>query len=256
MASGTDHGTSFVLVADGARRTTQSSPSSRDTEITMRSLLGTRAARLTVHRSAALARSPAPRPPATAETCPPTHQRLLQHPRVRPQARRTERRHQLRLHRHQRQLVLALRRRHLDRRLRPRHRPPRPARRGLGLRERLDHRPAQAFANDVTRSAAHRRHGQRQPSKSDQDPAEWIAVRLACTAARYVRAWVQVKYYYDLSVDSAEKSALIATQLAARSADAVPSRAIRPARRSATADAAEPPRVPPSFRTVRGDGGG
>ena len=24
----------------------------------------------------------------------------------------------------------------------------------------------------------------------------------------YVRAWVQVKHYYDLSVDSAEKSAL------------------------------------------------
>lgn len=24
----------------------------------------------------------------------------------------------------------------------------------------------------------------------------------------YVRAWVQVKYYYDLSVDSAEKTAL------------------------------------------------
>jgi uncharacterized protein DUF1524 len=44
-------------------------------------------------------------------------------------------------------------------------------------------------------------------AKSDQDPAEWMPSRTAyrCT---YVRAWVQVKYYYDLSVDSAEKSAL------------------------------------------------
>jgi hypothetical protein len=41
----------------------------------------------------------------------------------------------------------------------------------------------------------------------DQDPAEWMPSRTAyrCT---YVRAWVQVKYYYDLSVDSAEKSPL------------------------------------------------
>ena len=44
-------------------------------------------------------------------------------------------------------------------------------------------------------------------SKGDQDPATWVPSRTAyvCT---YVRAWVQVKYYYDLSVDSAEKSAL------------------------------------------------
>lgn len=44
-------------------------------------------------------------------------------------------------------------------------------------------------------------------SKSDQDPAEWMpsVTSYRCT---YVRAWVQVKYYYGLSVDSAEKSAL------------------------------------------------
>lgn len=43
--------------------------------------------------------------------------------------------------------------------------------------------------------------------KGDQDPAEWLPEREAyhCT---YVRAWVQVKYYYDLSVDSLEKAAL------------------------------------------------
>jgi hypothetical protein len=46
-------------------------------------------------------------------------------------------------------------------------------------------------------------------SKGDRDPAEWQPPRAAfrCT---YARAWVQVKWYYGLSVDSAEKSALTA----------------------------------------------
>ena len=39
------------------------------------------------------------------------------------------------------------------------------------------------------------------------DPAEWMPP-LASYKCTYVRAWVQVKYYYGLSVDSAEKSAL------------------------------------------------
>ncbi|HEU5025676.1 MAG TPA: HNH endonuclease family protein [Spirillospora sp.] len=44
-------------------------------------------------------------------------------------------------------------------------------------------------------------------AKGDKDPAEWQPSRTAfrCT---YARAWVQVKWYYDLTVDSAEKSAL------------------------------------------------
>jgi hypothetical protein len=44
-------------------------------------------------------------------------------------------------------------------------------------------------------------------SKGDQDPATWQPSRSAfrCT---YARAWIQVKWYYSLSVDSAEKSAL------------------------------------------------
>lgn len=44
-------------------------------------------------------------------------------------------------------------------------------------------------------------------SKSDQDPAQWQPSRSSfrCT---YARAWIQVKWYYSLSVDSAEKSAL------------------------------------------------
>lgn len=44
-------------------------------------------------------------------------------------------------------------------------------------------------------------------SKGDKDPAEWQPSRTAfrCT---YARAWIQVKWYYNLTVDSAEKSAL------------------------------------------------
>jgi len=44
-------------------------------------------------------------------------------------------------------------------------------------------------------------------SKGDKDPAEWQPPRAAfrCT---YARAWIQVKWFYGLSVDSAEKSAL------------------------------------------------
>ncbi|MGW2569506.1 HNH endonuclease family protein [Streptomyces sp. NPDC001537] len=65
----------------------------------------------------------------------------------------------------------------------------------------------QAFANDVTRPQLIAVSASSNRSKSDQDPAEWVPTRSAyvCT---YVRAWVQVKYYYDLSVDSVEKSAL------------------------------------------------
>ncbi|MGZ0205671.1 HNH endonuclease family protein [Streptomyces sp. RM1] len=65
----------------------------------------------------------------------------------------------------------------------------------------------QAFANDVTRPQLLAVTDNVNQSKGDQDPATWVPSRspYVCT---YVRAWVQVKYYYDLSVDSAEKSAL------------------------------------------------
>ncbi|MFF7973480.1 DUF1524 domain-containing protein [Streptomyces sp. NPDC007905] len=65
----------------------------------------------------------------------------------------------------------------------------------------------QAFANDVTRPQLLAVTDNVNQAKGDQDPATWIPSRSAyvCT---YVRAWVQVKYYYDLSVDSAEKTAL------------------------------------------------
>ncbi|WP_328746923.1 HNH endonuclease family protein [Streptomyces sp. NBC_00285] len=65
----------------------------------------------------------------------------------------------------------------------------------------------QGFANDVTRPQLIAVTDNVNQSKSDQDPATWMpsVTSYRCT---YVRAWVQVKYYYDLSVDSAEKTAL------------------------------------------------
>ncbi|MCK1823455.1 HNH endonuclease family protein [Streptomyces sp. XM83C] len=65
----------------------------------------------------------------------------------------------------------------------------------------------QAFANDLTRPQLIAVTDNVNQAKGDKDPAEWMPSRTAyrCT---YVRAWVQVKYYYDLSVDSAEKTAL------------------------------------------------
>ncbi|SES48527.1 Protein of unknown function [Streptomyces sp. yr375] len=65
----------------------------------------------------------------------------------------------------------------------------------------------QAFANDVTRPQLIAVTDNVNQQKSDQDPAEWMP-SLTSYQCTYVRAWVQVKYYYDLSVDSAEKSAL------------------------------------------------
>ncbi|WP_112470562.1 HNH endonuclease family protein [Streptomyces triticisoli] len=65
----------------------------------------------------------------------------------------------------------------------------------------------QAFANDLTRPQLIAVSASSNRSKGDKDPAEWVPSQSSyrCT---YVRAWVQVKYYYNLSVDSTEKSAL------------------------------------------------
>lgn len=65
----------------------------------------------------------------------------------------------------------------------------------------------QSFANDVTRPQLIAVTDNVNQAKGDQDPATWMPSRTTyrCT---YVRAWVQVKYYYDLAVDPAEKSAL------------------------------------------------
>jgi hypothetical protein len=65
----------------------------------------------------------------------------------------------------------------------------------------------QAYANDLTRPQLIAVTDNVNQAKGDQDPATWLPSRTAyrCT---YVRAWVHVKHYYNLSVDSAEKSAL------------------------------------------------
>ncbi|MFD8828173.1 HNH endonuclease family protein [Streptomyces sp. NPDC059605] len=65
----------------------------------------------------------------------------------------------------------------------------------------------QAFANDLTRPQLIAVTDNVNQSKGDKDPADWLPSRTSylCT---YARAWVHVKHYYDLKVDSAEKSAL------------------------------------------------
>ncbi|MEU4497548.1 HNH endonuclease family protein [Streptomyces sp. NPDC023998] len=65
----------------------------------------------------------------------------------------------------------------------------------------------QALANDLTQPQLLAVTDNVNQSKGDQDPATWWPSRTTyhCT---YARAWVQVKYYYGLAVDSAEKSAL------------------------------------------------
>ncbi|MFI0721285.1 HNH endonuclease family protein [Streptomyces sp. NPDC021224] len=64
----------------------------------------------------------------------------------------------------------------------------------------------QAFANDVTRPQLLAVSASSNRSKGDRDPAEWLPqASFQCT---YARAWVQVKHYYGLTVDSAEKTKL------------------------------------------------
>ncbi|MER7396433.1 HNH endonuclease family protein [Streptomyces sp. NPDC000151] len=65
----------------------------------------------------------------------------------------------------------------------------------------------QNLANDLTRPQLLAVTDNVNQSKGDQDPATWWPSR-ATYKCTYARAWVQVKYYYGLSVDSAEKSAL------------------------------------------------
>ncbi|MBP0453225.1 MULTISPECIES: HNH endonuclease family protein [unclassified Kitasatospora] len=63
-----------------------------------------------------------------------------------------------------------------------------------------------AFANDLTRPQLIAVSASSNRTKGDQDPANWLPqASYRCT---YARAWVQVKYFYGLNVDSAEKSAL------------------------------------------------
>ncbi|GJF33893.1 HNH endonuclease family protein [Kitasatospora sp. NBC_01539] len=65
----------------------------------------------------------------------------------------------------------------------------------------------QQFANDLTRPQLIAVTDNVNQSKGDQDPATWLP-SVSSYRCTYVRAWVQVKYYYGLAVDTAEKNAL------------------------------------------------
>ncbi|WP_327323320.1 HNH endonuclease family protein [Streptomyces sp. NBC_01210] len=65
----------------------------------------------------------------------------------------------------------------------------------------------QAFANDLTRPQLIAVTDNVNQAKGDQDPAEWLPSRTSYRCM-YARMWVDVKHYYNLKVDSAEKSAL------------------------------------------------
>ncbi|TRM66633.1 hypothetical protein BD626DRAFT_581525 [Schizophyllum amplum] len=65
----------------------------------------------------------------------------------------------------------------------------------------------QGLANDVTRPQLIAVTDNLNQSKGDKDIAEWVPP-LKSYVCTYVRAWVQVKHYYDLTVDSAEKTAI------------------------------------------------
>jgi len=65
----------------------------------------------------------------------------------------------------------------------------------------------QAFANDLSRPQLWAVTDNVNQSKGDQDPSTWkpSVTSFRCT---YARAWIGVKYYYGLTLQSSEKSAL------------------------------------------------
>jgi len=65
----------------------------------------------------------------------------------------------------------------------------------------------QAFANDINSPQLWIATTSANSSKSDYDPAEWMPTNTS-VRCDYVKAWIHVKYLYDLDVDSAEKTAL------------------------------------------------
>ncbi|MFG3493919.1 HNH endonuclease family protein [Streptomyces sp. NPDC047928] len=64
-----------------------------------------------------------------------------------------------------------------------------------------------SFANDLTRPQLIAVTDNVNQAKGDKDPAEWMPPRTAYHCV-YARMWVHTKHYWNLSVDSAEKSAL------------------------------------------------
>ncbi|KAG8695938.1 hypothetical protein FRC09_008849 [Ceratobasidium sp. 395] len=65
----------------------------------------------------------------------------------------------------------------------------------------------EALANDLTRPQLLAVTDNVNESKGDRDPANWMPP-LASYHCTYVRAWITVKHYYGLTIDSAEKTAL------------------------------------------------
>jgi hypothetical protein len=65
----------------------------------------------------------------------------------------------------------------------------------------------QAYANDLGGPELWAVTDNVNQAKSDQDPAQWQPP-LSSFRCTYARAWVQVKWFYGLTVDGAEKSAL------------------------------------------------
>ncbi|GGV18656.1 hypothetical protein GCM10010182_45240 [Actinomadura cremea] len=65
----------------------------------------------------------------------------------------------------------------------------------------------QAFANDLSSSQLWAVTDNVNQSKGDQDPAEWTPPR-AAFHCMYARSWIDVKWRYGLTVDSAERGAL------------------------------------------------
>jgi hypothetical protein len=65
----------------------------------------------------------------------------------------------------------------------------------------------QQFANDLSSSQLWAVTDNVNQAKGDKDPAQWKPSRTAIWCL-YARSWVDVKYRYSLTADSAEKSAL------------------------------------------------
>ncbi|TFY55554.1 hypothetical protein EVG20_g9280 [Dentipellis fragilis] len=65
----------------------------------------------------------------------------------------------------------------------------------------------EAYANDLTRPQLLAVTDNLNESKGDKDIANWVPP-LKSYVCTYARAWVTVKHYYKLTIDSAEKTAL------------------------------------------------
>ncbi|MEV7418260.1 HNH endonuclease family protein [Streptomyces sp. NPDC089919] len=68
----------------------------------------------------------------------------------------------------------------------------------------------QQFANDLTRPQLIAVTDNVNQAKGDSDPAHWMP-SLSSYRCTYARMWVDVKQYWGLSMDSAEKTALVNT---------------------------------------------